>query len=118
MVATLGPQGLDLSGGGRIVRSGAGSGIEIEFPNGTELVITPGYWNSQNVWYLNVDVYHSPAMEGVMGAILPGNWLPLLPNGASLGPRPAAVADRYSALYKTFAEAWRVKPDRSLLDNI
>lgn len=53
-----------------------------------------------------------------MGAILPGNWLPLLPNGTSLGPRPAALADRYSALYKTFAEAWRVTSDSSLFDSI
>jgi hypothetical protein len=117
-LTTLGPNGLDLGGGGRVVKSGAGDGIEIEFPNGTTLVITPGFWSSQNTWYLNVNVYNTPAMEGVMGAILPGNWLPLLPDGTSLGQRPAAVPDRYTALYGTFAEAWRVKPANSLFDNI
>src|SRR5688572_29852042 len=49
-----------------------------------------------------------------MGRIPPQTWLPLLPNGASVGPKPAALHDRYIALYRTFADAWRVTDATSL----
>src|SRR5690606_8280155 len=53
----LGENGLTLESGGRIIRSAAGSGaIEIEFPNGASLLVTPAWWASYNLWYLNVSI--------------------------------------------------------------
>jgi lysyl endopeptidase len=51
-----------------------------------------------------------------MGALAPGSWLPALPDGSSLGPRPAALPDRYAALYQQFTDAWRVTDATSLFD--
>jgi hypothetical protein len=116
VLTTLGPDGRDLGSGGRVAKAPAGDGIVIDFPNGTALVVTPGWWASQSKWYLNVNAYHTPALEGVMGAILPRDWLPLLPNGASLGPKPATVDQRFKDLYITFADAWRVTRATSLFD--
>jgi Big-like domain-containing protein len=115
-VTTLGVMGRDLGDGGRVVPSATGGGIEIDFPNGSLLIVTPGWWGSQSTWYLNVDAYHTAATEGIMGAIAPGSWLPALPNGASMGPMPATVQQRYTDLYQTFADAWRVSKDSSLFD--
>ena len=82
-LTTLGAQGLDLGPGGRVVKSSVGGGIEIEFPDGTLLIVTPGWWASQGKWYLNVNVFHTPVTDGILGAIAPGSWLPALPNGTS-----------------------------------
>ena len=46
----------------------------------------------------------------------PGSWLPALPNGTSLGPRPAALPQRYVDLYDKFGAAWRVTGATSLFD--
>ena len=51
-----------------------------------------------------------------MGAIAPRNWLPALPDGSLLGPRPADLHQRYIDLYGKFADAWRVKDATSLFD--
>jgi len=51
-----------------------------------------------------------------MGAIAPGSWLPALPNGTSLGPKPAALHQRYVDLNQQFADAWRVTNATSLFD--
>lgn len=51
-----------------------------------------------------------------MGAIAPGSWLPALPDGSSLGPRPAALHQRYVDLNQKFADAWRVTQKTSLFD--
>lgn len=115
-VTTLGPQGLNLGSGGRVVKSSIGDGIEIDFPDGTVLIATPGWWAWQSKWYLNVDVFHTPASEGLMGAIAPGSWLPALPNGTSLGPMPTAMHQRYIDLNQKFADAWRVTNKTSLFD--
>lgn len=116
VLTALGPQGIDLGDGGRVAPSGSGGAITIDFPNGTSMIVTPGWWGSQQTWYLNVDAYHTTATEGLMGALAGGSWLPALPDGTSLGPRPAALHDRYVALYETFADAWRVSDDTSLFD--
>lgn len=115
-LTTLGAHGLDLGSGGRIGKSAVGDGIEIDFPNETKLVVTPGWWESQGKWYLNVAAYHSPAAEGIMGEIANGSWLPALPDGTSLGPKPTALHDRYVDLYGKFADAWRVADAKSLFD--
>lgn len=115
VLTTLGANGLDLGSSGRVLKS-IGDGIEIDFPDGTVLIVTPLFWTSQGKWYLNVNVFHTPAIEGIMGAIARGSWLPALPNGTSLGPRPAALHQRYVDLYQTFADAWRVTDKTSLFD--
>lgn len=117
VLKTLGPAGIDLGDGGRIVSSPAAAGaIEVDFPDETAMFVTPGWWPSQSKWYLNVDVSHTPALEGVLGVIRPGAWLPSLPNGASMGSMPAALHQRYLDLYKKFAPAWRVTNKTSLFD--
>ncbi|HEX8651798.1 MAG TPA: Ig-like domain repeat protein [Pyrinomonadaceae bacterium] len=114
-LTTLGPNGLNFGDGGRVA-STAGGGIEIDFPNGTVLLVTPGFWSSQGKWYLNVNVSRTPATEGIMGALAPGSWLPALPNGTSLGPKPAPLHQRYVDLYEKFGNAWRVTDATSLFD--
>jgi hypothetical protein len=108
-------QSVPLGAGARVARSSSG-GIEIDFPDGTAFAAIPGWWTSQNVWYLNVSVLNTPATEGIMGLIPSGNWLPRLPDGSSLGPRPATDAARYDALNRKFANAWRVNKATSLFD--
>jgi len=107
-------QGVSLSGGGRVARTAVG-GMEVSFPNGAHLTATPGFWSSQGVWYVNVNISGADAYEGIMGVVRDG-WLPSLPDGSSLGPRPSAIADRYSHLYGRFARAWRVTNASSLFD--
>jgi subtilisin family serine protease len=116
VLTTLPASGLNLALGGRVVKSSAGDGIEIDFPDGTVLIVTPGWWASQSKWYLHVSVFHTPASEGIMGAIAPGSWLPALPSGTSLGPKPAALHQRYVDLNQKFADAWRVTDATSLFD--
>lgn len=139
VLTTLGPEGIDLGSGdpditsptvvgstagaiaqppsgGRIVKSPAGGGIEIHYADGTKLVVTPDYWDAQKKWYLNVNVYETVASEGIMGKLATRSWLPALPDGTSLGPKPDAVHDRYVGLYETFADAWRVTDVTSLFD--
>ncbi len=112
---TLGTNELDFGSDGRVAPS-VGGGIEINFPDGTTLVATPGWWASQNLWYLNLSVFHTPASQGIMGAIAPGSWLPALPNGASMGQKPTDAHQRYVDLYQKFADAWRVSGKTSLFD--
>ena len=114
--ATLGAQGITLGAGGRVTNSTAANGIDVEFPNGTSLTVIPNFWPSQNIWYLSVSIFRTPASEGIMGAIAPGSWLPALPNGSSLGPKPASLHQRYVDLHQTFANAWRVTNATSLFD--
>lgn len=115
-LTTLGPNGLELGPGGRIIGTAALGGIEIDLPDGTLLDVTPTWWAAQSKWYLNVDVLSTPSLEGIMGAILPGSWLPLLPDGTSVGPMPATIPERYASLYHKFGDAWRVNDYTSLFD--
>jgi len=112
---TLGAGGLDLEAGGRVVKTSVG-GIEIDFPNETVLIVTPGWWAAQSKWYLNVDVFHTPAEEGILGIIPPRSWLPALPDGTSMGPMPGPLHERYVVLYQKFADAWRVTDRTTLFD--
>ncbi len=115
-LTTLGPQGIDLGEGARLVRTGAAGGLEIDFPDETAAYVTPLYWGSQGKWYLNLDISHTPALEGVLGVIPKGGWLPDLPDGTPMGPMPGPIPQRYNDLYKTFADAWRVTDKTSLFD--
>jgi hypothetical protein len=113
---SLGDSGVDLGSGGRIVKLSAGTGIEIDFPDGTYLIVTSNWWSYYSVWYLNIDVYHTTDTRGIMGTIAPGSWLPKLPDGKSVGPRPDGLYDHFLELYGTFANAWRVTDKTSLFD--
>ena len=115
VLSDLTAAGLTLPGGGRVARSSVG-GMEIEFPDGSRLMVTPGYWNSQSQWYLNVNAYGIDAYHGIMGALSRGGWLPSLPDGSSMGPKPASLAQRYVDLNQKFADAWRVDDKSSLFD--
>jgi len=116
ILTTLGPSGLDLADGARIVNTSTAGGIEIDFPDETILDVTPEWWPSQSKWFLDVDVSRTPALEGTLGVIPPGGWLPSLPDGTPMGPMPAALHARYVALYQNFADAWRVTDKTSLFD--
>lgn len=99
-----------------VIRKAAGGAIEITDAGGTQLVVTPAYWDSQRVWYLNVNVYQTSATQGTMGKIAAGSWLPAMPDGSSLGPKPDSENQRYQDLYKKFADGWRVSDATSLFD--
>jgi hypothetical protein len=112
----LGKGPIDL-GGGRITGVAESGGFEIDFPDKTQLVVTPGWFGApNNMWYLHVDVFNTPGREGILGTILPGDWLPVLPDGSSLGPKPASLSQRHIVLNRKFADAWRVNDWTSLFD--
>jgi hypothetical protein len=90
--------------------------IEITDARGMQLVVTPRYSTNRQAWYLNINVYNTGARLGTMGALGKGSWLPALPDGSSLGPKPATETERYQALYEKFADAWRVTDQTSLFD--
>jgi hypothetical protein len=116
LIEKLGERGVVLESGGRILPTTAPGGIQLEFPGGTDIVVTPGWWDNYQVWYLNINVRHARATEGVMGAVAPRNWLPALPDGSFLGPKPSEARQRYLDLYEKFADAWRVSDATSLFD--
>jgi hypothetical protein len=105
-----------LPGGGRIIRTSAAGGIQIEGAGGAVIIITPNWWNHYQIWWLHIDTRNTRATEGVIGTLAYGSWLPALPDGSGLGPKPAALNDRYLQLYDKFANAWRVGNKTSLFD--
>ncbi len=106
---------IPLREGGRIVPTNSQGGLEVQFPGGTRIAVTPSFWESHQLYYMNINVYHGRATEGIMGAIAPNNWLPMLSSGDFLGPRPlTSLAQRHNDLYKTFADSWRVNETTSL----
>lgn len=80
------------------------------------MFVTPGWWESQRVWFLNVDLAPTRAAAGIAGAIAPDSWLPALSDGSSMGPMPASLQDRYVDLYQKFTDSWRVTSATSLFD--
>lgn len=109
--------GIALDNGGRIIPSTAPGGIQIEASGGgSTVIVTPGWWDHYQLWYLNIDTRFVRATQGVMGALAPGSWLPALPDGSSLGPKPANLQQRYEDLYDHFGKAWRVNDSTSLFD--
>lgn len=107
--------GIDL-GGHRVSAFDADgeTGLRVDFTNNTVLMVTPRFWTSHSMWYMDVRISHTQGDEGVMGKIPRGSWLPALPNGATVGPKPKALHDRYVALYQIFANAWRVTDATSM----
>ncbi len=119
LYASAGDAGADAARGGTVdgtLTQHADGVLEITNARGTQLVVTPNYWENQKVWYLNLNVYGTSAHEGTMGSIAQKSWLPALPDGSSVGPRPESASDRYQALYEKFADAWRVTDPTSLFD--
>ncbi len=105
-----------LQSGGRIVRTQAPGGIQIETAGGATVAITPNWWDYYRLWYININVNHARATQGVMGAIPPGNWLPTLPDETFMGPMPKDLHQRYLDLYEKFEGAWRVTDASTLFD--
>lgn len=126
VLTALGPEGIDLAScdcpseeiqrSGRIQRAADEESIEILYTDGTRLVVTPAWWEGQQKWYLNVNIYDTTASEGIMGRIAEGGWLPALSNSSSVGPKATDIQERYVQLYETFADSWRVTDDNSLFD--
>ena len=124
-LVTLTERGIDLRAGGstdpsaklegRIVQA-AGGAYEFDDVFGTQLVATPAYWNAQQTWYLNLNVYQTIGSEGIWGRLAEGSWLPALPAGTSLGSKPSALDPRYQDLYGKFGNAWRVTDATSLFE--
>ena len=110
----MGPRGIVLPDGGRVSATTAG-GIRVELPGNSEVVVTPGWWATHQLWYLNVNATHMRATEGVIGVIGPGQWLPALPDGSRLGTRPVSLNQRFADLGR-FADAWRVTGATSFFD--
>ncbi|MEY2564986.1 MAG: hypothetical protein QOH88_3179 [Verrucomicrobiota bacterium] len=113
--AELPTNGLNL-GGHRVTTFAANgeTGIRVDYLNQTVVTITPMFWSAHNVYYINVAVSQTKANEGIMGYIPKGAWLPRLRDGSSLGPKPATLAARYQALYRKFADSWRLTGKTSL----
>jgi len=88
--------------------------LRVDYLHHAVLIATPLFWTTNNVWYLNISVSRTQADEGLMGAIPQNTWLPLLPSGASVGPMPTSLNERYTTIYKTFADAWRLTDESSL----
>lgn len=105
-----------LPSGGRIVRTAAQGGIQIEGLGGAVVIVTPHWWDHYQVWYLSVDTRNTRALEGVAGVRAHGSWLPALPDSGSFGAKPASLSTRYKQLYVKFADAWRVDDKTTLFD--
>lgn len=103
-----------LGGGYSLQYDGPGETLNVYLADGSTVRVEPKYWQSQGYWYLNIHVDNTRAREGVMGMITKGDWLPRLPDGTSLGAKPAALTDRHDVLNLKFADAWRVSSGNSL----
>lgn len=112
----LNARGISLGVDGRISQTNAPGGIQIDALGGTAIIITPGWWPTYQLWFLNIDTRQVRATEGLMGTMVPGNWLPSLPNGNLTGPMPGDLNQRYKTLYGKFGNAWRVNDTTSLFD--
>lgn len=107
---------INLGPGARVAKAASGNGIEVKFPNGSTMTVTPGWWSTHSIAYLNISVLNTPATEGIAGLIEPGQWLPALSDGAYLGPKPASLTDRYKDLNVKFSNSWRISATSSLFD--
>lgn len=113
--ARLLTEGIDLEGH-RVSAFDAGgaTGLRVDYAHNAVLTVMPHFWTSHGLWYMNVSVSHTQGDEGIMGSIPEQSWLPTLPSGATVGPKPESLHERYVALYRTFANAWRVTDEASL----
>jgi hypothetical protein len=70
----LGGSELDWGPQGRVSLIGQTT-LQIDFPEGTTVLVTPNWWSSQSQWYLTVSVFHTMATLGLMGDIERDSWL-------------------------------------------
>ncbi|MEW6438653.1 MAG: hypothetical protein AB1508_15955 [Pseudomonadota bacterium] len=124
-----GPSGLQLRIDGEVTTTGekfsdggsvetSSDGIEILFPDGKILTVS-GSLPQLSVEFAGLGAVGSSTEapeSGLAGNVPTGSWLPRLPNGAAVGPMPAALHDRYVTLNQTFGNAWRVSNGNSLFD--
>ncbi|HEU4433458.1 MAG TPA: hypothetical protein VFR51_08685 [Pyrinomonadaceae bacterium] len=115
-LTNLTAEGVPVTSGVRVMPTTAPGGIRIEAPGGTAVIVTPHFWDYWQVWQTDINIVRVRATEGLMGAVAPGSWLPALPDGSSLGPKPAALSQRYVDLYERFEAAWRVTDATTLFD--
>jgi FtsP/CotA-like multicopper oxidase with cupredoxin domain len=115
--ADLPKAGMDL-GAHRVTTfvAGAETGIRIDYAHGPIVTVRPNLWTSYGIHYLDVEVSNTDAEGGLMGHIPKGTWLPALPSGATVGPMPDSLPERYVVLYRTFADAWRLTDATSLFE--
>jgi hypothetical protein len=109
-------QGANFGNGGSVETSS--DGIVIDFPDGKILNVS-GSLPLLTLEFSGLGVVSKSAgapESGLAGVVPNGSWLPRLPNGASVGPMPTALHDRYDTLNKTFGNAWRVTNSNSLFD--
>jgi FtsP/CotA-like multicopper oxidase with cupredoxin domain len=113
--AELPKRGLDLEGH-RVTTFDAGgeTALRIDYAHGPVVTVTPRHWTSYDLWYVDVSVSNTNADEGLMGRIHRGTWLPNLPSGATVGPMPVDLHERFVTLYRTYADAWRVTDQTSM----
>jgi hypothetical protein len=113
--ARLTTEGFDLEGHRVSAFDADGTtGLRVDYSHHAVLMVTPRFWTSHNIWYMNVSVSHTHGDEGIMGRIPKDSWLPALQNGATVGPMPDSLHNRWVALYQTFADSWRVSEETSL----
>jgi hypothetical protein len=115
-LVTVGPSGLALSDGTRLVRDRLTGELKITMRNQWGVRIVPHWWDATKRWYLDYDFTPATDASGVDGAIAPDSWLPALADGTSVGAMPPALGDRYDVLYRKFADSWRVTAATSLFD--
>lgn len=113
--AKLSTEGIDL-GGNHVAAFNANGemGLRADLEDGTVLIVTPAFWGTYGVWFMNVTVSNTSADEGVMGVVPHQSWLPRLRDGGDVGPMPASLNARFDLLYKKFADSWRVTDRTSL----
>jgi hypothetical protein len=92
VLVRLGTSGIALGAGGRVALFNK-NGIQVDFPDGTTLVVSSNWWDAQQQWYLDVHVFHTAATEGIMGVVEKNSWLT-----------------------QRFIETWRVTGRTSLFD--
>lgn len=113
-VVNPGAVGMHLADGTHISRE-AGA-YEFRFPDGTIMIANWTAWPSGQKAVFSTALLNTRADEGLLGSSPAGDWLPRKADASPMGPMPAAIADRASALYDTFADSWRVTAAGSLFD--
>ncbi len=103
-------------GGGNFIKPNGGGSLTMGMADGTRVIATPQFWDSQGYWYLDVEVIKTTARAGIMGHIAAGEWLPRGGDGSNFGPMPAPISDRFDVLNVKFADSWRVTDKSSLFD--
>ena len=105
----VGHEPLDI-GGGHVERHAGGT--EIDLPDGTVIWVI-----SEAPYGINLLVDPSPDLvanaTGLLGRSAAGFGIPRLPDGTAL-PKPLNRHEAYDALYRRFADAWRISDATSL----